>query len=117
LDGVRILQPETVQRMSSVQNPRAAILCSTKGFADRRGLLWDIYQPDPGDEGIDAVYGFGHTGYTGTAIRFYPSHVCVYVLALTNRVHPDDHARVGALRAAVWRIVGETMMGITPKSQ
>jgi CubicO group peptidase (beta-lactamase class C family)/transglutaminase-like putative cysteine protease len=109
LDGVRILQPETVQRMSSVQNPGGK---STKGFADRRGLLWDIYQPDPGDEGIDAVYGFGHTGYTGTAIRFYPSHG-VYVLALTNRVHPDDHARVGALRAAVWRIVGETMMGIT----
>jgi CubicO group peptidase (beta-lactamase class C family) len=97
--------------MTSVQNPGAV---NTKGRPDRRGLLWDIYQPDPGDRGIDAVYGFGHTGYTGTAIRFYPSKG-VYILVLTNRVHPDDTAKVGSLRTAVWRTVGETVMGIGEK--
>jgi len=108
LDGIRVLQPDTVQRMTSVQNPGGV---NTKGNPDRRGLLWDIYKPDPGDQGIDAVFAFGHTGYTGTAIRCYPSKG-VYIIALTNRVHPDDSAKVSALRSAIWRAVGEAIMGI-----
>ena len=95
LDGIRILRPETVRRMTSVQNPGGV---NTSGKPDRRGLLWDIYQPDPGDQGVDTFFAFGHTGYTGTAIRCYPSKD-VYIIALTNRVHPDDSAKVSALRA------------------
>lgn len=110
LDGIRILQPETVRRMTSVQNPGGV---NTSGKPDRRGLLWDIYQPDPGDQGVDTIFAFGHTGYTGTAIRCHPSKG-VYIIALTNRVHPDDSGKVSVLRAAVWRTVGEAILGIRP---
>ncbi|UCG16402.1 MAG: serine hydrolase [Phycisphaerales bacterium] len=109
LDGVRILERKTVEQMTRVQNPGAK---NTKGKPDRRGLLWDIYQPDPGDTGVDALYAFGHTGYTGPAIRFYPQQG-VYVIALANRVHPDDSGKVAAFRRNVWRIVGETLMGVS----
>jgi CubicO group peptidase (beta-lactamase class C family) len=93
--------------MTSVQNPGAK---NVVGSADRRGLLWDIYQPDQDDTGVDALFAYGHTGYTGTAIRIYPDRQ-VYVIALTNRVHPDDSGKVSQFRQAVWRIVGEVLMG------
>ncbi|MBM4088777.1 MAG: hypothetical protein FJ276_05010 [Planctomycetes bacterium] len=105
LEGVRILQPGTVERMTSVQNPGAK---NVGGSADRRGLLWDIYQPDQDDSGVDALFAYGHTGYTGTAIRIYPDRQ-VYVIALTNRVHPEDSGKVSQFRQAVWRIVGEVI--------
>ncbi|MCP4592037.1 MAG: serine hydrolase [bacterium] len=108
LDGVRILKAETVQLATTVQNPGAK---NAKGHPDRRGLLWDIYQPDPGDTGVDALYAFGHTGYAGTAIRFYPQQG-VYILAMTNRVHPNDTGKVGAFRKAVWSTVGKVFMNV-----
>ncbi len=107
-DGVQILKPRTVHRMTSTQNPGAR---NTKGEIDRRGLLWDVYQPEPGDRGMDAVYAYGHTGYTGTAIRIYPEHG-LYIIALANRVHPDDRGSVSAFRRIVWRTVGEALLGI-----
>lgn len=108
LDGVRILRPEMIKHMSRVQDPDAV---GKNGKPNRRGLLWDTYPPGPGDTGIDTIYGFGHTGYTGTAMRIYPE-VGVYVIALTNRVHPDDSGKVGAFRRAVWQAVGESLLGL-----
>ena len=106
LDGVRILKKQTIRDMTRVQNPGAV---NKSGKPDRRGLLWDLYVPDPGDAGVDALSAYGHTGYTGTAIRIYPEQG-VYIIALTNRVHPDDSGQVGALRRAVWQTVGEVLM-------
>ncbi len=107
LDRVRVLKEKTIRDMTRVQNPGAV---NTSGNPDRRGLLWDLYVPDPGDTGVDAIFAYGHTGYTGTAIRIYPKQG-VYVIALTNRVHPDDTSSVGAIRAAVWGTVGAVLMG------
>ena len=101
LNGVRILEAETIRDMTRVQN---AGVPDKSGVEDRRGLLWDLYVPDPGDIGVDAIFAYGHTGYTGTAIRIYPEQ-SVYVIALTNRVHPDDTSKVGAVRKAVWEAV------------
>lgn len=108
LDGVHILQPETVQAMLSVQNEGAL---NRDGKPDRRGWLWDLYVPDPGDKGIDALFAAGHTGYTGTAIRLYPQQG-VYIIALTNRVHPDDTAKVERFRRGVWETVGQLVLGV-----
>ncbi|MCP4249988.1 MAG: serine hydrolase, partial [bacterium] len=102
LNGRRILAKDTVEKMTSIQNPGAKI---RDGNPDGRGLLWDLYPPDPGDRGVDALYAFGHNGYTGTALRIFPEQG-VYILALTNRVHPDDSGKVTALRQAVWTAVG-----------
>lgn len=106
LDGVRILKEQTIRDMTRVQNPGAV---NKYGKPDRRGLLWDLYVPDPGDTGVDALFAYGHTGYTGTAIRIYPKQG-VYIIALANRVHPNDSGKVGALRRAVWETVGAVLM-------
>ncbi|MFH1746982.1 MAG: serine hydrolase [Planctomycetota bacterium] len=111
LDGMRVLKAETIADMTRVQNPGAK---NAKGKVDRRGLLWDLYVPDPGDKGVDALFAYGHTGYTGTAIRIYPEQG-VYVIALANRVHPDDSGKVGEFRRQVWQMVGEVLMGISPE--
>ena len=108
LDGVRILRPETVRAMTTVGTPPG--LKNLKGNPDRRGLLWDIYQPDPGDTGVDAIFSYGHTGYTGSAARVYPEKG-VFIVANTNRVHPDDSGKVADFRRMVWRTVGEILMG------
>ena len=107
LDGVRILKDTTIRNMTRIQNPGAI---DKRGNLDRRGLLWDLYVPDPGDTGVDALFAYGHTGYTGTAIRMYPEKG-VYIIALTNRVHPDDQSKVGAIRKEVWETVGAVLMG------
>ncbi len=105
LNGVRILRPEAVDAMTRIQNPGAK---NTKGHVDRRGLLWDLYPPDAGDTGVDALFAYGHNGYTGTAIRFYPEQG-FYVIALTNRIHPDDSGKVSKFRQQVWKTVGRVL--------
>ena len=113
LDGVRILSAETVADMTCVQNSGKV---NAKGKPDRRGLLWDLYVPDPGDTGVDALSAYGHTGYTGTAIRIYPAQG-VYVMAMTNRVHPDDKNKVEQFRREVWQTVGELLMQAAPDAK
>lgn len=107
LDGgargdVRILQPQTVKLITSPQNAPAK---------NRRGVLWEVNPPDPEDQGMDALYTYGHTGYTGTAMRLYPEKG-LYIIALTNRVHPDDTGKVEGFRRAVWKCVGEAVLGV-----
>ena len=106
LGGVRILKQETIHDMTRVQNPGAV---NQNGRPDRRGLLWDLYVPDPGDQGVDAIFAYGHTGYSGTAIRIYPEKG-IYVIALTNRVHPDDTGKVAEIRRTIWETVGTVLM-------
>lgn len=108
-EGVRILSPEAAQLMTSDQSPPTAR--DRGGSPSHRGLLWEVYLPAPGDVGLETVRGFGHTGYTGTAFRLYPEHD-LYIIALTNRVHPDDSARVAGFRHLCWRTAGEVVLGI-----
>ncbi len=110
LEGARILQSDTVRAMTRVQFPEAV---SKRGTPDRRGLLWDLYVPDPDATGAAAVFAYGHTGYTGTAIRIYPD-AGVYAIALTNRVHPDDKAQVTGLRRAVWSSLAPLLEATQP---
>ena len=101
---------KTIADMTRVQNPGKL---NAQGKPDRRGLLWDLYVPDPGDTGVQTLQAYGHTGYTGTAIRIYPFKG-VYVIALTNRVHPDDKGKVEQFRRQIWEAAGEALMGVKP---
>ena len=47
---------------------------------------------------------FAHGGYTGTWLAIDPAHD-LYVVVLSNRVHPDGEGRVGDLRSAIARHV------------
>jgi CubicO group peptidase (beta-lactamase class C family) len=100
-DGTRILQRETVRRMT--ESP--AMLPA----GQKRGLGWDIDTPYSTPRGTGFPVGsFGHTGYTGTSVWIDPSSRTLVVL-LTNRVHPDDSGTVVELRKQVSSVVAASI--------
>src|SRR5688500_15065376 len=95
--GVRILAPLTVAEMT-----RPRIVNSTGGT---RGLGWDINTSFSSNRGeLFPLGSFGHTGFTGTSIWIDPASE-MFVVFLSNRVHPDGKGDVGPLRGRVASIV------------
>lgn len=103
--GRRVLRPESIRLMTSVQTP--------PGVTTLRSVGWGVYdkppftQPGPWDEARRTI---GHTGYTGTWMWLEPgSGACI--ILLTNRVFPSPATRGGegpsidGIRAAVAREV------------
>jgi uncharacterized protein YbbC (DUF1343 family)/CubicO group peptidase (beta-lactamase class C family) len=91
--GVRILGPLTVAEMT---RPR---LVSDNRWA--RGLGWDMntsFSTNRGD--LFPLGSFGHTGFTGTSMWIDPASN-MFVIFLSNRVHPDGKGDVGPLRGRV----------------
>ncbi len=94
--GKRILGTKTIELMTTIF-PKVE-------FAGR-GLGWDInssYSHQRGD--IFEIGSFGHTGFTGTSIHISPKEN-IFVIILTNRVHPDGKGNVVSLRRAIANIV------------
>jgi len=92
LDGVRVLAPPTVALM-------------TRGWripgGNARGLGWDKrsrLSSNRGDLLSDAA--FGHGGFTGTGLWIDPS-LDLFVIFLSNRVHPDGKGLVNPLIARI----------------
>jgi uncharacterized protein YbbC (DUF1343 family)/CubicO group peptidase (beta-lactamase class C family) len=95
--GVRILAPLTVAEMT---RPRVV---SNSGST--RGLGWDMnttFSTNRGD--LFPLGSFGHTGFTGTSLWLDPASE-MFVVFLSNRVHPDGKGDVGPLRGRVASIV------------
>jgi uncharacterized protein YbbC (DUF1343 family)/CubicO group peptidase (beta-lactamase class C family) len=91
--GVRILGPLTVAEMT-----RPHIVSET-GWT--RGLGWDInssFSTNRGD--LFPLGSFGHTGFTGTSLWIDPASK-MFVVFLSNRVHPDGKGDVASLRGRV----------------
>jgi uncharacterized protein YbbC (DUF1343 family)/CubicO group peptidase (beta-lactamase class C family) len=91
--GVRILSPLSVAEMT---RPR---LVSETGWT--RGIGWDIdtsFSTNRGD--LFPLGSFGHTGFTGTSVWIDPASK-MFVVFLSNRVHPDGKGDVGPLRGRV----------------
>ena len=104
LDGVRVLSPESVRLLTTVQSPT--------GIAALRGLGMDIDSPfaQRPRGSLYPLGSYGHTGFTGCVLWIDPASRSFYVL-LSNRVYPDDKANVLSLytelgtlsaRAAGW---------------
>jgi len=53
---------------------------------------------------------FGHGGFTGTAIWIDPE-LDLYVIFLSNRVHPDGKGSVNPLAGAIGTVAGESIAG------
>jgi uncharacterized protein YbbC (DUF1343 family) len=71
-----------------------------------RGLGWDISSPYSRTLGAYFPMGsVGHTGFTGTAIWMDPASG-VYMILLTNRVHPYGKGDVAELRRRISAAVG-----------
>jgi len=81
LDGSRILRPETVKLMQTVQSPEF--------ITARRGLGFDIDSPYAGPRGKIFPRGsFGHSGWTGTSLWIDPFSR-TSIIFLSNRNHPS----------------------------
>ena len=99
--GVRILAPMTVAEMT-----RPRVVSSSGGT---RGLGWDIntsFSTNRGD--LFPLGSFGHTGFTGTSMWIDPASD-MFVVFLSNRVHPDGKGDVGPLRGRVASIVAASV--------
>ena len=91
--GVRILSPLSVNEMV---RPR---LVNRMGAT--RGLGWDMdtsFSKNRGD--LFPLGSYGHTGFTGTSIWIDDTSE-MFVVFLSNRVHPDGKGDVSALRGRV----------------
>lgn len=102
LGGARILKPESVAMMTSVQNPDGP---------SRRGLGWDIDSPHSGQRGAHFPRGgFGHTGWTGTSLWIDPFS-STFLIILTNRNHPVGGSSVLELRHQIATFAAEAVKG------
>jgi CubicO group peptidase (beta-lactamase class C family) len=107
LEGRRLLSPSTVRQMLTLQ----ALPDGSGG----RGLGVDIASSYSGPRGKRFERGttFGHTGWTGTSFWSDPNSD-VYVILLTNRVHPDGKGDLRKLRAEVATACAEAVLGPAP---
>jgi uncharacterized protein YbbC (DUF1343 family) len=102
--GVRILAPLTVAEMT---RPR---LVSDAAWT--RGLGWDINSSFSSNRGDFFPLGsFGHTGFTGTSFWIDPASR-MFVIFLSNRVHPDGKGDVGPLRGRVASIAAASVTDV-----
>jgi CubicO group peptidase (beta-lactamase class C family) len=103
LEGVRVLSPEAVARMTAVATP--------PGLPEQRSLGWDIDTPYSRARGRRYPRGsFGHTGFTGCALWIDPFSRTFHVL-LSNRVHPRTRESIVALYEEVGTRAGEAVLG------
>ena len=105
--GARVLSPLAIERMTSPASPA--------GEANIRGLGWDVDSAFSSNRGEFLPLGsFGHTGFTGTSLWVDPASR-VFVVFLSNRVHPDGRGDVTPLRARVASIVASSLTGLSPE--
>src|SRR5262249_49021998 len=93
LGPVRILSPLTVARMSAPSSPATE--------PNVRGLGWDLDSSYSANRGEFLPLGsYGHTGFTGTSLWIDPV-TKIFVVFMSNRVHPDGRGDVTPVRARV----------------
>ena len=105
IGSTRVLSPLTVARMTSPATP--------PGEPNVRGFGWDIdssYSANRGE--LLPVGSFGHTGFTGTSLWIDPA-TRVFIVFLSNRVHPDGKGDVTPLRARVGTIVASALTDVS----
>ena len=100
--GVRILSPLAVARMTSRATPAEE--------RNARGLGWDIDSSFSSNRGeLLPIGSFGHTGFTGTSLWLDPGSG-MFVVFLSNRVHPDGKGDVTQLRGRVATVAASALM-------
>ncbi|HEX5069992.1 MAG TPA: exo-beta-N-acetylmuramidase NamZ domain-containing protein [Vicinamibacterales bacterium] len=104
LGSARVLAPLTVARMTSPATP--------VGESNLRGLGWDIDSSYSANRGEFLPLGsYGHTGFTGTSIWIDPA-TQLFVIFLSNRLHPDGKGDVTPLRARIATIAASSLVDV-----
>ncbi len=79
-----------------------------------RGYGFDVFSPYANIRGdLLGPESFGHSGYTGTSI-WIDYEQQLFVILLTNRVHPDDRGSVVPLRSKVSNVVAASIIDGSP---
>ncbi len=104
--GARILSPLIVEKMTTPQTPPNKTI---------RGLGWDIESVLTSNYNkLSPIVFYGHKGFTGTAIWIDPVSK-IYIIVLTNRVHPYGKGDVRQLRAEIKKFVAEALVPVSAK--
>ncbi len=100
-NGVHILNPDTVDQMTTPQSP--------PGTTELRGLGWQLAAPlATNREQLLPLGSYGHLGYTGTLLWVDPvTHI--FVIVLTNRVHPHGQGNANPLRRGILAMVSDAL--------
>lgn len=110
----RVLEPRSVERMTA-----SYPVMQRSGQLGLRGLGWDKrtgYSSNRGDGFTE--WAFGHGGFTGTAIWIDPG-LDLFVIFLSNRVHPDGTGAVNPLAGAIGSIAAAAIQdapAVAPKA-
>ncbi len=99
LDGVRVLSAKSVQTMMAPHDVPGGV----------RALGWDVrsvYSSNRGD--ALSPRAVGHGGYTGTSLWIDPAKD-LFVVVLTNRVHPDGRGSANPLAGQIASIAGDAI--------
>lgn len=126
LDGVRVLKPETIKVMTSVQSPPELRSPDAKNRPVRRGLGWDIdtpYRTPPHDYTLNRgalfpIGGYGHTGWTGQMLWIDPFSR-TFVIFLCNRYRDpaiDTRADVYQMHHRLSTFAAEAVKGFDFKN-
>ena len=102
--GARILAPLTLAKMTT----------PVPASEDRnlRALGWDVDSSYSGNRGeLLPIGSFGHTGFTGTSLWIDPM-TKMFVVFMSNRVHPDGKGDVTPLRARVATIAASAIEAV-----
>ncbi len=101
LHDVKLLKPETVKLMTSIQSPA--------GISSWRGLGWDIETGYTKQRGtLFPIGGYGHTGFAGPSIWIDP-YSQSFVIFMCNRIHPDGSGNVLQLRNDIGTLAAEAI--------
>jgi len=104
-EGVRVMKKEIVALMTG---PIVVRKAAPRVAERRRALGWDA---GPGSSNRSEAYSdraFGHGGFTGTALWIDPVRD-LYVIFLSNRVHPDGKGSVNPLIGRIGSIAVEVV--------
>lgn len=107
-DRSRILKRETWQQMTTRHSINGR---DNKGqpTTDVRGLGWDMQSRYSINRGTKfSSSAFGHGGFTGTAIWIDPEKD-LFVIFLSNRVHPNGKGLVNPLIGKIGEVVAESI--------
>jgi CubicO group peptidase (beta-lactamase class C family) len=97
--GVRVLKPETVELMTSPHTVPGGV----------RALGWDMRTRYSSNRGESfSPRAFGHGGFTGTTLWIDPE-LDLFVIFLSNRVHPDGKGLVNPLAGRIGTITADAI--------
>jgi uncharacterized protein YbbC (DUF1343 family) len=102
--GARVLAESTVRQMIEPWH----------GSGGYRSLGWDVHSVYSGNRGESfSPRAFGHGGFTGTGLWIDPE-LDLFVIFLSNRVHPDGKGNVNRLIGRIGNIAGESIRDKRP---